>query len=164
LAKTGLDKIPKWAGFQLQASSLIPYLTVAQNIALPAKIAKIRFDPSWYQLLNERLALTDLQNRYPNQISVGQRQRASIARAMLTRPKLILMDEPVSALDPTNVHKVERLIIELAQDAGSAIVLASHQVDRGAFARERRATHRVIQRDAITYSLFSATPNEPRAQ
>lgn len=150
-------RLPKAAdlGFVLQSATLVPYLTVGQNIGLPARVAGCAVSPGWRETLLQRLGIAGLQGRYPDEISIGQRQRVAIARAMLARPRLLLMDEPVSALDPANVRQVEQLILDLARAASSAVVLASHQVARSAFAGEARAQHRLVQQDGVTYSLFS---------
>jgi putative ABC transport system ATP-binding protein len=149
--------LPKAAevGFVLQASTLVPYLTIGQNIRLPSELARVGVAIDWHRDLLEMLGIAQLQDRSPEEVSIGQRQRVAIARAMLARPRLLLLDEPVSALDPANVRQVESLILHLAREAGSAVVLASHQVDRSAFAAERRAKHRVVQKAGLTYSLFS---------
>ncbi|OYU17404.1 MAG: ABC transporter ATP-binding protein [Rhodobacteraceae bacterium PARR1] len=141
-------------GFVLQTSTLIPYLSLAENIDLPAAIARCTVAADWRAQLIRQLGIETLLRRMPHQVSVGQRQRAAIARAMLARPRLLLMDEPVSALDPSNVRRVETLILDLARQAGAAVVLASHQVDRSAFAAERRAAHRVVHHQGVAYSLF----------
>lgn len=149
--------LPKAAelGFVLQSASLVPYLTVRQNIELPLRVTKGDLSQDWQGALFDRLGIGGLLHRYPDEISIGQRQRVAIARAMLAQPKLLLMDEPVSALDPANVRQVETLILDLAREAGSAIVLASHQVARSAFAAESRAQHRVVVQNGVSYSLFS---------
>lgn len=145
---------PDLLGFVLQTSSLVPYLTIDENIRLPARIAGLCPATDWHDYLVCALGLEGLERRLPAQVSVGQRQRAGVARAFLTRPRLLLLDEPVSALDPANVEKVEHLIALLAKDSGAAVLLASHQAGRGAFATARRVDHQLHQIGAVTYSAF----------
>jgi putative ABC transport system ATP-binding protein len=153
-AERGLPRAAE-LGFVLQGATLVPYLTVSQNIGLPARVAGCSVSPGWRENLLQRLGIAGLHGRYPDEISIGQRQRVAIARAMLTRPRLLLMDEPVSALDPSNLRQVENLILDLAREASSAVLLASHQVARSAFAGEHKAQHRLVEQDGVTYSLFS---------
>ncbi len=145
---------PENLGFVLQTNALIPYLSIDENIRLPLAVRSQTPDMDWHGHLIGALGLRELLNRKPAQISVGQRQRASIARALLARPALLLLDEPVSALDPANVDQVEQLIVILAEEAGSAIVLASHQAQTGAFAEVPRGGHRVMTHEGVTYSVF----------
>ncbi|MEM7472697.1 MAG: ATP-binding cassette domain-containing protein [Pseudomonadota bacterium] len=146
---------PDRLGFVLQTNILIPYLSISENIDLPMTIAGQRPETDWREHLVRALGLTGLTDRMPTEVSVGQRQRVTIARALLGQPDLLLLDEPVSALDPVNVGQVERLIEVLAQDAGSAVILASHQAARGAFADARRVGHRTEDQGGVLYSRFS---------
>lgn len=145
---------PDVMGFVLQTHALVPFLTIAENINLPALASGKTADGDWYAYLIRALGLSGLEGRKPGQISVGQRQRAGIARAFLLRPDLLLLDEPVSALDPDNVDRVEALITLLAEDAEAGIVLASHQAGRGAFAKSPRASHRLERHAATLFSVF----------
>lgn len=147
---------PETMGFVLQTSALVPYLSVEENITLPCQVANIATDVDWLTYLINGLGLRGLETRKPQQISVGQRQRVGIARSFLAKPALLLLDEPVSALDPSNVDQVESLIALLAQEAGAGVVLASHQAARGAFSDSPRAHHRTEVRDGTLYSVFEA--------
>jgi putative ABC transport system ATP-binding protein len=146
---------PDALGFVLQTNTLVPYLKVLENIRLPLRVAHQTIDASWEAHVLNALGLTPLVDRIPSALSVGQRQRVSVARALLGRPALLLLDEPVASLDPANVDQVERLISHLAEEAGSGILLASHQAQTGVFANVRRVGHRVLQHEGITYSLFN---------
>jgi len=150
---------PDRVGFVLQTNVLMPYLNVIENIQLPMRIAGLSPDASWADHLIGTLGLAPLEQRRPMHVSVGQRQRAAIARALLGKPELLLLDEPVSALDPANSAQVENLIQILAQDAGCAVVLASHQAFRGAFSDTRRAGHRSMNLEGVSYSVFSDDPS-----
>lgn len=150
-ALVGTDKL----GFVLQTNVLIPYLTLGENIRLPLEISGQTVDNGWYEHVIGALGLHALLDRKPTNASVGQRQRATIARALVPRPKILLLDEPVSALDPANVTQVEELISILAQEADAATILASHQSQSGVFASALRGSHQVIKLDGVTYSVFS---------
>ena len=146
---------PDSLGFALQNNVLLPYLDIAENITLPCRVARRTPDSGWHAHLIARLGLKDLLARSARNISVGQRQRVSIARALLAKPRILLLDEPVSALDPPNAAEVETLIDELARAAGSAMVLASHQAQAGLFSRTRRMIHSVRKRGDVTISAFA---------
>ncbi|MCY4334000.1 MAG: ATP-binding cassette domain-containing protein [Litoreibacter sp.] len=148
---------PTKLGFVLQTNILIPYLTLSENIDLPMTISGDTADADWRAHLVRALGLAGITERMPTEVSVGQRQRATIARALLGQPDLLLLDEPVSALDPVNVGQVERLIEVLAQDANSAVILASHQAARPAFADARRVGHKTEERGGVLYSRFADT-------
>lgn len=149
---------PEALGFVLQSGTLIPFLSVRDNIHLPARSAGIETAPDWESFVLGMLGIDALLTRLPSEISIGQRQRVAIARAVMTKPAVLLLDEPVSALDPANVDQVEGLIKLLAEEADCAVVLASHQAHRGAFANARRAAHRLLVHEGRTYSLFSDKP------
>lgn len=155
---------PSTLGFVLQTSTLIPYLTVAENITLPSRVEGSKPDPEWMHYLVRLLGISGLESRKPSAISVGQRQRVGIARAFLLRPDLLLLDEPVSALDPTNVTQVEDLIALLASETRSAIVLASHQAARGAFKDAPRASQHLQEVAGCTLSTFSMAQARQYAQ
>ncbi len=146
---------PDALGFVLQTNTLVPYLNARENIRLPMRIAGLIEDSAWEKHLIELLGLGSLLARAPSALSVGQRQRVSVARALLGRPAVLLLDEPVASLDPGNVSQVEALISHLSEEAGSGVLLASHQAQTGHFADARRLAHRVIKHHDITYSLFS---------
>ena len=145
---------PEALGFVLQTNTLVPYISVGENIRLPARIAGVATDTGWEDHLVDLLGLAPLLARNPEALSVGQRQRVSVARALLARPALLLLDEPAASLDPGNVAHVETLISHLAEEAGSGILLASHQAQTGVFADVPRVSHRVLSHDGVTYSLF----------
>lgn len=154
-ALTGAGAAPEDLGFVLQTSRLIPFLTLGENIGLPLRIAGRVADARWRAHVLDRLGIAGLLGRRPDQVSVGQRQRAAVARALIARPRLLLLDEPVSALDPANTAAVEGLIAELAREAGAAVLLASHQAGRGAFADAPRCPHRVeTAANGVTVSRF----------
>jgi putative ABC transport system ATP-binding protein len=156
---------PDVVGFVLQTARLVPFLTLEENILLPARLAGMGMDREWVAHLLGRLGISDLVGRRPDQVSMGQRQRAAVARALLARPALLLLDEPVSALDPANTEAVEALISELAREAGAAVLLASHKSAGGAFALAPRCGHEVVcDPDGVQVSLFQWQATTPETQ
>lgn len=115
-------------GFILQTGGLIPYLTVGENILLAQELAR-KPDPDYAHSICSTLGIDGLMQSYPASLSVGQRQRAAIARALAPRPALILADEPTAALDPPNKVTVIECFIRLATDANTAVLIASHETE-----------------------------------
>ncbi|WP_170358584.1 ABC transporter ATP-binding protein [Ruegeria arenilitoris] len=111
-----------------QQFNLIPSLTVAQNLSFHARLAD-REDTDWTAQLAERLGLSDLLTRYPENLSGGQQQRVAIGRAMAPRPKLLLADEPTGNLDETASATVLDLMLSLVAETGAALLLVTHSPD-----------------------------------
>lgn len=108
-----------------QQFNLIPSLDLAANIAFQARLAG-RHDPKWCAHLADRLGLTDLLSRFPEQISGGQAQRVAIARAVSVRPRLLLADEPTGNLDEATGDAVLELMLELVAETGTALLMVTH--------------------------------------
>ncbi|WP_425092552.1 ATP-binding cassette domain-containing protein [Tropicimonas sp. S265A] len=124
-------------GFVPQTGGLLPFLTVAENIALSQQIAGIS-DPQWITELTSRLGLTGLDRLTPSALSIGQRQRVSIARALAHRPVFVIADEPTAALDPEAAMAAMGLLIEAAERGGSGVIISSHDIGLlGQFAMRR---------------------------
>lgn len=115
-------------GFVPQSGGLLPFLTVAENIRLTQQIAG-REDHVWLDHLLRRLGIGALSDLHPGALSIGQRQRTAVARALAHRPAYILADEPTAALDPDAAEAVMRLFLDLAQETGCGVFLSSHDVD-----------------------------------
>lgn len=111
-----------------QQFNLIPSLTVEQNLTFHARLAG-REDTDWTTQLADRLGLTDLLSRYPENLSGGQQQRVAIGRAMAGRPKLLLADEPTGNLDETASAVVLDMMLALVADSGAALLLVTHSQD-----------------------------------
>ncbi len=114
-------------GYVPQTGGLLPFLTVKQNIALPASMSGRITQSSLLDRLIERLKLTALLNRYPRELSIGERQRVSFARAIAHQPALILADEPTAALDPHLAHELFALIVEIVREFNIAALIVTHE-------------------------------------
>ena len=124
------DQVRAQIGSVFQSFNLFPHLTVLQNLTLAPvlvhKISKSEADTRARGLL-ERFSLSEKANQYPELLSGGQQQRVAILRAIITRPKLLLLDEVTSALDPVLIAEVLTLISELKRE-GMTMVIATHEM------------------------------------
>jgi polar amino acid transport system ATP-binding protein len=161
------NRIRRKIGIVFQAFNLFPHMTVLRNITLaPRKVlgkSREQAEAEATELLM-RFGLLDKKDEYPDRLSGGQQQRAAIVRALAMRPKIMLLDEVTSALDPELVGEVLNVIRELAE-SGMTMMIATHEM---AFARE--IANRVCFLDAGVLleegppaEIFSA-PKNPRTQ
>jgi polar amino acid transport system ATP-binding protein len=162
-----VNAVRRRIGIVFQAFNLFPHMTVLANVTLgPRKALKLPRKEAEQEALEllDRFGLAGRRDDYPDRLSGGQQQRVAILRALAMRPKLMLLDEVTSALDPELVGEVLALVRELAE-GGMTMVVATHEM---AFARE--VANRVCFLDAgrILESgppaeIFS-TPKQPRTQ
>ncbi len=115
-------------GYVLQTGGLVPFLSIGENIELPIRRAG-RHDPGRVAALLERLGLEGLGDRKPRQVSIGQRQRAAVARALAHRPALVLADEPTASVDPETAEAVMTLLTTAARQEGAALVVVTHDLE-----------------------------------
>jgi polar amino acid transport system ATP-binding protein len=152
-------------GVVFQAFNLFPHLTALENLLLPLTVAhgqtKAQAQDAALQILS-RFGLEGHANQKPASLSGGQKQRIAIARALVTKPQLLLLDEPTSALDPEMTHEVLEMIKEL-RDQGRELILATHEMafaksaaDQIAFVAEGR-----ILESGKPSELF-ASPKSPQ--
>lgn len=118
-------------GVVFQQPLLMPWLSVADNVAFARRFAAQRsgFDAEDAAKLITRFGLDHLAARYPDELSGGQAQRVAILRAVATRPQLLLLDEPFSALDPATRTDLVGWLRELARELDVTVVLVTHDVD-----------------------------------
>lgn len=134
------DIVRRHIGIVFQSFNLFPHLSVADNVALAPRRAlgqtrQMALDTALALL--DRIGLKDRANDYPEQLSGGQQQRVAIIRALAMNPRVLLLDEVTSALDPTLVGEVLDLLSELAGN-GTTMLIATHEMS---FARQ--VAHRV---------------------
>ena len=142
--KTDLPKLRSKIGMVFQNFELYPHLSVVNNIKLAQlkvlKRSKEEADHKTIQLL-ERVGLADQSLKFPAQLSGGQQQRVAIARALAMDPIAMLFDEPTSALDPEMINEVLDVMVELAKD-GMTMIVVTHEMG---FAR--RVANRIVFMD-----------------
>ena len=113
-------------GFILQASNLVPYLTIQEQFELKAKQAKLPDAKKRIGDLLEKLTITKVKDKYPENVSGGERQRAAIGLALLLKPKVILADEPTASLDTEKAFDVVKLLKKIAKEEQTSIVMVTH--------------------------------------
>lgn len=121
-------------GFVFQYFNLVPTLTAAENIALPASIAGRDVDKQWFNEVTQRLGLTERLGHRPSELSGGQQQRVAIARALISRPELIFGDEPTGNLDSNSSREVLDILRTAVDDLGQTVVIVTHDAKAASFA------------------------------
>ena len=114
-------------GLVFQQFNLIPSLNVRDNLAFQSRIAGCH-DATWQSELVERLGLSGLLDRYPEQLSGGQQQRVAVGRALAVRPPLLLADEPTGNLDEATADDVLALIRGLVAQTGCSLLMVTHSL------------------------------------
>ena len=166
--KVDVNALRQKVGIVFQAFNLFPHMTVLQNVTLgPRKVKGMNGDvvkERAFALL-DRIGLRAKAHQYPDRLSGGQQQRVAIVRALAMDPKLLLLDEITSALDPQLVFEVLTLVRELSEKEGMTMILATHEMN---FAREVSSKicfldgGRILE-EGPPSQIFGA-PHEPRTQ
>lgn len=119
-------------GFIFQNFQLIPTLTALENVMVPLELrGELNVAKQSLELL-ARVGLADRSHHYPTQLSGGEQQRVSLARAFSNKPKILFADEPTGNLDEETSQKVEGLLFDLNRDSGTTLVLVTHDLELAA--------------------------------
>lgn len=136
-------------GFVFQFFNLLPTLSVLENIAMPLLLARVSEKTAFEKAraLARRVGIDHRLDHYPNQVSGGEAQRAALARAVIHEPALLIADEPTGSLDSSNGQRVLELFQELNRDLGIAILMATHDAQVAAAAKQtlRMKDGRVVE-------------------
>lgn len=116
-------------GFIFQNFQLLPTLTAIENVMVPMELRGERNVEKTAMQLLERVGLHHRYDHYPTQLSGGEQQRVSLARAFSNRPKILFADEPTGNLDEETGQTVEHLLFELNREAGTTLVLVTHDLE-----------------------------------
>jgi len=120
--------------FVFQEARLMPWLTVQQNIGFSDDD---RYDKAWVAQLIEEVGLSGFADALPKALSGGMAQRVAIARGLYSRPKVLLLDEPFSAVDAFTRMKLQDLLLQLAERHAIALLLVTHDVDEALYLSDR---------------------------
>ena len=127
LSEKKLDKFRgKNIGIVFQKSHFVSALTVLENLEMASWLATGKKNSVRAKRLLEQLDVANQANKLPSQLSIGQQQRVSIARALMNEPKVLLADEPTSSLDDKNAEKVIELLTSLSKEYKAALVIVTH--------------------------------------
>jgi polar amino acid transport system ATP-binding protein len=154
--KVNINKVRQEVGMVFQRFELFPHLTVVENVTLAQRVVRKRTPTEANRIameLLDKVGIPEKARNYPAQLSGGQQQRVAIARALAMQPKIMLFDEPTSALDPEMIKEVLDVMLDLARE-GMTMVVVSHEMG---FARA--AANRVVFMDQGLI-VETGTPDE----
>jgi putative ABC transport system ATP-binding protein len=121
-------------GFVFQFFNLLPMLTAEENVVLPLTIAGRKADPAWLGDLLKTVGIADRRTHRPAELSGGQQQRVAVARALVTRPKVLFADEPTGNLDSSSSKGVLSLLRRSVDNLGQTVVMVTHDAGAAALA------------------------------
>lgn len=159
LARDQLFELRRRVGYVFQFAALFDSMTVAENVAMGLRRVPGMMDHEIRSRVDESLRLVELEGygeRYPGQLSGGQKKRVGLARAIATRPKYLLYDEPTTGLDPVTTAVIDRLIIKMKEELGVTSLVITHDME---------SAYRVGNRIAMLYEgriRYIGTPDEIR--
>lgn len=165
LSSENILQIRQRMGYVIQEGGLFPHLTVRDNVTVMARY--LRRDSSWIHFrLNELAQLVrlpeEMMSRFPAELSGGQRQRVSLMRALMLDPDLLLLDEPLGALDPMIRYELQQELKAIFAQLGKTVVMVTHDIAEAAFFGHTL----VLMRDGVivqtgAFKELAQTPAEP---
>lgn len=133
LDDTPIDRPRPEVGLVFQESNLLPWRNLIDNIMFPFEIKRQTPDREWINHLLDRVGLKGFEKSFPNELSGGMQQRASIVRALALKPSVLLMDEPFGALDAFTREEMNQLVEEIWLETQTTIVFITHSIEEALF-------------------------------
>ncbi|MBS7072516.1 MAG: ABC transporter ATP-binding protein, partial [Actinomyces sp.] len=130
LTKLRRDRI----GFVFQSFNLVPTLDARANILLPMRLAGAAPEKEWFDLIVTSLGIADRLSHRPSEMSGGQQQRVAVARALMSRPAVIVADEPTGNLDSHSTTEVMDLLRRAVDELGQSVIMVTHDTSTAAYA------------------------------
>ena len=130
LTKLRRDRI----GFVFQSFNLVPTLDARANILLPMRLAGKAPEKEWFDLIVSSLGIANRLNHRPSEMSGGQQQRVAVARALMSRPAVIVADEPTGNLDSHSTDEVMDLLRRAVDELGQSVIMVTHDTSTAAYA------------------------------
>ncbi|MCH4129565.1 MAG: ABC transporter ATP-binding protein [Lactiplantibacillus sp.] len=125
-------------GYVFQHGSLFPWATIKENISVGLKVTRGRhFDHQLVTHYIDLMGLTGFENAYPHQVSGGMAQRAALARSIIMNPELLLLDEPMGALDAFTRADIQNVIERVWQQTKTTMILVTHDIDEAVYLSDR---------------------------
>jgi phospholipid/cholesterol/gamma-HCH transport system ATP-binding protein len=140
-----LNALRRDIGYVFQFAALFDSMNIADNVAMGLRRIPDMYDEEIMARVRECLALVELEgieDRYPSELSGGMVKRAGLARAIATRPKYLLYDEPTTGLDPVTVTVIDRLIVRMKEELGVTGIVVTHDIE---------SAYRISDRIAMLY-------------
>jgi osmoprotectant transport system ATP-binding protein len=155
LSKDNVEALRHRIGYVIQDGGLFPHLTAGENVALLAR--HLRRDAAWIAERASALSAlagipADALARYPQQLSGGQRQRVGLMRALMLDPPVLLLDEPLGALDPVTRNELQRELKSIFEKLGKTVVIVTHDMAEAAYFADEvvmMREGRIVQRGTI---------------
>lgn len=163
-SRTNLDRVREEVGMVFQLFNLFPHLTALQNVMLAQRVVRKRSAEEAEEIarsLLNRVGIPEKADSFPSQLSGGQQQRVAIARSLAMNPKIMLFDEPTSALDPEMIKEVLDVMLDLARE-GMTMVVVSHEMGFAKAAADRMVfmDGGVVVEEGTPEMLFSNPQHE----